>query len=140
MKEMKEVKEVIKSVLKDILEIGKIRNQKQNLYYSLLCNTHCDGCGQYNLVSLRGYVRKYCNKTCWYTYDDDTVHGYDEKRKNGIYQKYKYILHDIEKVDNSSLAISQYHRPYYDHNSPSGKVWPMINKPCYNECILKKVN
>jgi hypothetical protein len=67
------VKEVIKSVLKDILEIGKICSQKQNLYYSLLCNTHCDGCGQYNLVSLRGYVRKYCNKTCWYTYDDDTV-------------------------------------------------------------------
>ncbi len=131
------MKEVIKSLLKDILEIGKIRNQKQNLHYSLLCNTHCDGCGQYNLVSLRGYVRKYCDKKCWwYTYiiEDD---NFQEIRKNGIYQKYKYILHDIDSVNNSSCAISQYHRPYYEHNSPSGKVWPMINKPCYNECILK---
>ncbi len=126
-------------VLSELLDIGKIRENKKKVLYSLLYNTHCAGCGRYNMVSLRGYVRQYCTKNCWKYFHDDEDSGYDEDRAHNldyIYEKYRYILDDIENVSTLSLAISRRHRGYYDSLSPSGKVWPMVNKPCYNELIV----
>lgn len=129
---------IYRAILLQILDIGKLRENKKKVMYSLLYNTHCAGCGRYNLVSLRGYVRQYCNKNCWKYFHDDADSGYDEDRAHNldyIYEKYRYILYDIDKVSTISHAMSKRHRSYYDSLSPSGKVWPMVNKPCYNECI-----
>lgn len=130
---------IYKSVLSELIEKTAARNRKNDMLYSLLYNTHCAGCGRYNLVCLRGYVRQYCNKRCWKWFHDDADSGYDTDRAHNldyIYQKYKYVLNDINSVSTMSNAISKRHRPYYDSLSPSGKVWPMCNKPCFNECIL----
>jgi len=129
---------IYQAVLLEILDVGKIRENKKNLLFSLLYNTHCFGCGRYNLVSLRGYVGQYCSKHCWKYFHDDKDSGYDTERAHNldyIYEKYIYILKDIDKVSTFSNAISKRHRPYHDSTSPSGKVWPMVRKPCYNELI-----
>lgn len=129
---------IYQAVLLELMDVGKMRENMNNTLYSLLCNTHCLGCGNYNLVSLRGYVGQYCTKNCWKYFHDDADSGYDTDRAHNldyIYEKYRYILNDIDKVSTFSHAISKRHRPYRDSISPSGKVWPMVNKPCYNEII-----
>ncbi len=127
------------AVLSEMIDIIILRSKKKNMLYSLLYNTHCSGCGRYNLVCLRGYVGQYCTKRCWKYFHDDAESGYDTDRAHNldyIYHKYKDILDDIDSVSKQSKAISKRHRAYRDSFSPSGKVWPMCNKPCYNECIL----
>jgi len=130
---------IYQAILLELLDISKFRENKRNLLYSLLYNTHCAGCGTHNLVSLRGYVGRYCNKLCWRNFNDDDENSvHDENRTYNldyIYEKYRYILNDIDEVSTYSNAISRRHRPYYNHLSPSGKVWPMMNKACYNEVI-----
>jgi hypothetical protein len=137
---------IVFSIIKDamlleLLDYLLLRKQKQKMLVSMLYNTHCAGCGRYNLVSLRGYVRQYCTKRCWRYFHDSEDSGYDTDRAHNldyIWEKYQYILYENESFDTISLAISKRHRPYFDANSPSGKVWPMINRPCYNEIILGK--
>jgi hypothetical protein len=130
------------ATLSDLSDHLHLRKQKQKLLVSILYNTHCTGCGHYNLVSLRGYVGQYCDKRCWRYFDDTEDSGYDTERAHNldyIFEKYDYILDGndkFDKFDTISLAISKRHRPYYNQLSPSGKVWPMLNKPCYNEVIL----
>lgn len=130
---------IYQNVLSELSDIINVKRNKQKLNYSLLINTRCKGCSRHFLVSLRGYVRLYCNKSCWKWNDDTEDSGYDEDNTynyDDIYDKYYYILDDIDDIDISSKAISKRHRSYYDGLSPSGKVWPMLNKPCYNLCIL----
>jgi hypothetical protein len=130
---------IYNAVLSELIDITVVRTKKKDMLYSLLYNTHCSGCGRYNLVCLRGYVGQYCNKGCWNYFHNDTNSDYDEDRAYNldyIYEKYKHILDDIDSVSTQSRAISKRHRAYYNSLSPSGKVWPMCNKPCYNECVM----
>ena len=134
-------KSIRKAILTELLEYFRLKKLKQKMLVSILYNTHCAGCGGYNLVSLRGYVRQYCTKRCWRYFDDIEDSGYDTDRAHNldyIQEKYEHILDENETFDIKSLAISKRHRSYYDECSPSGKVWPMLNRPCYNEIILKK--
>jgi hypothetical protein len=133
------LKIIYKAVLSELLDNTSIRSRKKDMLYSLLYNTHCSGCGKYNLVCLRGYVGEYCSKRCWNYFHNDANSYYDESRAYNldyIYENYKYVLDDIDSVSTSSKTISKYHRSYYNSLSPSGKVWPMCNRPCYNQCIL----
>jgi hypothetical protein len=132
-----------KATLRELLEyfsLKKLKKLKQKMIVSMLYNTHCAGCGRHNLVSLRGYVGEYCDKRCWRYFHDTEDSGYDTDDAHNldyIWEKYEHILDENESFDTKSRAISKRHRSYYDQCSPSGKVWPMINRPCYNEIILK---
>jgi hypothetical protein len=137
------LKIIYDATLCELLDYIKVKNNKKKVEYSLLINTHCKGCSAKNLVSLRGYVGQYCSKRCWKLFDDPYNSDFDEDRVYNhydIYDKYYYILDDIDNVEIGCRAISKYHRSYYNGLSPSGKVWPMQNKPCYNECILNTKN
>ena len=122
-------------VLSELQVVLRYRLNKQKTLFSLMINTHCSGCGRHYLVSLRGYCGEYCRKRCWKDFHDGFDSGYDEDeafRLEPIYIKYQHL----DDVNLRSRAISKYHRDYRNKNSVSGFVWPMINKPCYNACIL----
>jgi len=130
---------VYDATISELVDILKVRNNKKKLLFSLLINTHCSGCGRFNIVCLNGYCGQYCSKRCWKIFHDEEDSGYDEDISFNLrpfYEKYYYL--DIDNIDISTNAISKYHKSYYDTYSKTGKVWPMINKPCYNECILKR--
>lgn len=122
-------------VLSELQDVLRCRLNKQKTLFSLMINTHCSGCGRHYLVSLRGYCGEYCRKRCWKDHDRFDS-GYDEDeafRLKPIYIKYQHLGDDVNL---RSRAISKYHRDYCNKNSVSGFVWPMINKACYNACIL----
>ncbi len=123
------------NVLPQLHDVLRYRLNKQKTLFSLMINTHCSGCGRHYLVSLRGYSGEYCRKSCWKDFHYEYDSGYDEDeafRLEPIYTKYQHL----DDVDLRSRAISRYHRNYRNKNSVSGFVWPMIDKPCYNACIL----
>lgn len=133
------LKIIYDATLLELLEHITVRNNKKKVEYSLLINTHCKGCGKKGLICLQGYVGFYCNKRCWKLFDDTTSLDYHEDNAYNyydIFEKYYYILDDICNINTTSEAVTKYHRQFYDSFSLSGKIWPMINKPCYNECIL----
>lgn len=123
------------ATLSELQDKLRYRLNKQKTLFSLMINTHCSGCGRYYLVSLRGYCGEYCRKSCWKHFHNEYDSGYDEEqafRLEPIYTKYQHL----DEVNLKSRAISKYHRNYHNKNSVTGFVWSMINKPCYNICIL----
>lgn len=124
------------ATLSELQDVLRLRLNKQKTLFSLMINTHCAGCGRYYLVSLRGYCNEYCHKRCWKYFHNEYDSGYDEDRAFNLdhfYVKYKHLG---KNVNLSSRAISKYHRKYRNYMSVTGFVWPMIDKPCYNYCIL----
>ena len=125
------------AVLSDLQKHIEIRQNKQKVLFSLMINTHCAGCGYAYNVCLRGYTGEYCAKRCWKMFHNQEDSDYEESRNFNL--EYIYVKYDyLDNVNVSSKALSKYHRSYRDSNSITGKVWPMINKPCNNWCIHNK--
>ena len=119
-----------------------LHKQKYTAVMSALIEaTHCHNCGKALHVSLIGYAGKFCEKACWYAFENTRQYiilGEDEE--GYIYKQIPptCIFGSVDCAHFVSLANDIYRdRIWENENSVSGVVWPMcgLNKVCMNECI-----
>ena len=110
----------------------------QEVLQDLIRVTHCHGCGMKYNVGFFGYVKQYCDKTCWRVNVCADEEEYDAPDEDSIGHYLSSCCWCIRENEIITKTHSLYHHDYFLTKFGIKAAWPMkeYTDPCHNECIL----